>query len=109
MGKKGYFGDSQYMQLNTPIVYLPIRDQPKINRRYMPSHTVVDVMASISCLEVMVRGYHVYCDIWQAFRNEILQEAREALCVFLVQYWKQEHIMRATVRKVGAGIAHAFN
>ena len=49
------------MQLTTPIAC---------------SH--VDVMASRFCLEAMVRqGYHVYCDIWQASRNEILQEARE--------------------------------
>ena len=35
-------------------------------------------MAS-SCfhLEAMVRGYHVYCNVWQASRNEILQCTRD--------------------------------
>ena len=37
----------------------------------------MDIMASSFCVEVMVRGYQVCCDIWQASRNKILECERD--------------------------------
>ena len=69
MSKKGCFGEYNFDDSIHAIDHTHL----------LPAHGRMD---SRFCLEVMVRGYHVYYNIWQASRNEILQEAREAPRLF---------------------------
>ena len=64
----GKIGGTKFWRMTKKVVLANII----LAIQYMQLTTPIASPLSNFCLGAMVQDYHVYCDIWQASRNEIL-------------------------------------